>query len=50
MLCRVLLFLIITLLPDQVAQAKRENNEYLDAVDKAAQLNKMRERKRAEGG
>merc|ERR1719502_17433 len=34
---------------NEVAQAKRENNEYLDAVDKAAQLNKMRERKRAEG-
>ena len=37
------------LLSLQIAQAKRENTEYLDAVDKSAQLNKMRERKRAEG-
>ena len=34
---------------NEIAQAKRENSEYLDNVDKAARLEKMRERKRADG-
>merc|ERR1712196_390257 len=34
---------------NEIAQAKRENAEYLDNVDKAARMDKMRERKTAEG-